>query len=62
MAAASGLAYKYPQATEALTWDGGFYVPVQFANDEIDWDLVRSGAYDTRLMAGPSVTLLEVRE
>lgn len=58
----SGSAAKYPQASEALTWQGNFYVPVQFANDEIDWELVASGPVDARLLAGPSVTLLEVRE
>jgi hypothetical protein len=47
---------------KALTWQGNFYVPVQFANDEIDWELVASGPVDARLLAGPSVTLLEVRE
>ena len=45
-----------------ITWSGQFYVPVHFSNDEIDWDLVRSGPADTRLMAGPSVTVMEVAE
>jgi uncharacterized protein (TIGR02217 family) len=45
-----------------ITWSGQFYVPVHFANDEIDWDLVRGGQYDTRLMAGPTVTVVEVAE
>ena len=45
-----------------ITWSGGFYVPVHFASDEIDWELVRSGPIDTRLMAGPSVTVMEVAE
>jgi uncharacterized protein (TIGR02217 family) len=62
LTAAGGTAWKYPQASEALTWTGSFYVPVHFMNDEIDWELVRSGPVDTRLMAGPSVTLMEVRE
>lgn len=57
-----GTALRHPQASEALTWAGSFYVPVHFASDEIDWELVRSGPADTRLMAGPSVTLQEVRE
>ena len=59
---AAGSGYKYPQASETLTWTGGFYVPVHFVNDMIDWDLVLSGPYDGRLMAGPSVLLQEVRE
>ena len=62
LTAAAGTAYKYPQASEALTWSGNFYVPVHFMNDEIDWDLVRAGQFDQRLLAGPSVVLQEVRE
>lgn len=49
-------------AAANITWSGNFYVPVHFASDEIDWELVRSGPADTRLMAGPSVTVLEVAE
>jgi uncharacterized protein (TIGR02217 family) len=58
----SGSGYAYPQSTETLTWSGNFYVPVHFANDEIDWELVKGGPADGRYLAGPSVTLLEVRE
>ena len=49
-------------AASTITWSGNFYVPVHFASDEIDWELVRSGPADTRLMAGPGVTVLEVAE
>ena len=49
-------------AAGTITWSGNFYVPVHFASDEIDWELVRSGPADTRLMAGPSVTVMEVAE
>ncbi len=49
-------------AAANITWSGSFYVPVHFASDEIDWELVRSGPADSRLMAGPSVTVLEVAE
>lgn len=49
-------------AAANITWAGRFYVPVHFASDEIDWDMVRSGPYETRLVAGPSVVLTEVRE
>ena len=49
-------------AAATLTWSGSFHVPVHFASDEIDWELVRSGPMDTRLMAGPSVTVMEVAE
>lgn len=45
-----------------LTWSGNFYVPVHFSSDEIDWELVRSGPESSRLMAGPSVTVMEVAE
>ncbi|MGH6625139.1 MAG: DUF2460 domain-containing protein [Burkholderiaceae bacterium] len=59
---AAGSGYKYPQASETLTWSGRFYVPVHFMEDAIDWDLVAGGAADARLLAGPSVVLQEVRE
>ena len=49
-------------AANLVTWLGSFYVPVHFANDAIDWDLVLSGPESTRLMAGPSVVLMEVPE
>ena len=45
-----------------LTWSGGFYVPVHFATDDMDWDLLAGGPADARLIAGRSVTLQEVRE
>lgn len=49
-------------AFATLTWSGYFYVPVHFASDEIDWELVRSGPAETRLMAGPNVVVMEVAE
>ena len=49
-------------AAATVSWSGLFYVPVHFETDDIDWELVRAGAADTRLMAGPSVLLTEVRE
>ena len=48
--------------TDVFTWSGNFYVPVHFASDQIDWDLVISGQASARFLAGPSVTLNEVRE
>lgn len=45
-----------------VTWEGRFYVPVHFANDDIDWDLVAGGPADLRIVSGPSVVLDEVRE
>lgn len=62
MTATGGSAAKYPQASETLTWSGRFYVPVHFMNDELDWELVRSGPSETRLIAGPSVALMQVLE
>jgi len=59
---AAGSGYKYPQASEALTWSGRFYVPVHFASDDIDWELAVAGPADTRFVAGPSVVLNEIRE
>jgi len=49
-------------AAADITWAGSFYVPVNFANDQIDWELVRGGLPDNRLAAGPTVTLQEVVE
>jgi uncharacterized protein (TIGR02217 family) len=57
-----GSGFAYPQSTETLTWAGDFYVPVHFASDEIDWELVAGGPAAARLLAGPSVVLNEVRE
>ena len=57
-----GSGYAYPQSTESLTWQGDFYVPVHFANDEIDWDMISGGPASGRLIAGPTVMLNEVRE
>jgi len=62
LTATGGTAFKYPQASEAIAWSGRFYVPVHFMNDQLDWDLVRSGPTDTRLIAGPSVALMQVLE
>lgn len=59
---AAGQGVKYPQPNETLIWSGGFYVPVNFMNDEIDWDMVRAGQFDQRLLSGPSVVLQEIRE
>lgn len=62
LTATGGTAAKYPQADEALTWAGQFYVPVHFMDDNLEWDLVRAGNFDSRFVAGPSVVLQEVRE
>lgn len=62
ISAGSGQGHKYPQPDETLTWSGGFYVPVQFANDSMEWDLMRPGRYEDRLIDGPNIPLVEVRE
>lgn len=49
-------------AAATVTWAGRFYVPVHFADDQIDWELIAGGPEGTRLLAGPSVVLNEVRE
>jgi uncharacterized protein (TIGR02217 family) len=55
-----GTAYKYPQASEALTWAGSFYVPVRFAEDDIDWQALGGHpSTDLLLVEGPSVLLIE---
>lgn len=46
-----------------LAWTGRFYVPVHFANDQIDWEMLIAGPNpDARFMAGPSVLLREILE
>lgn len=59
---AAGQGHSYPQADDALSWTGSYYTPVQFASDSLDWELALGGDYEDRLIAGPSVSLLEVRE
>lgn len=60
--AGSGQGRKYPQPDEALAVTGSFYVPVQFATDNLDWDIVRPGPFGSRLVQGPAVGLVEIRE
>ena len=62
LTASAGTAYKYPQGSEALAWAGDFYVPVQFETDEIDWQMLAPGDEASRILSGPSVALVEVRE
>ena len=49
-------------AAEAISWSGEFLVPVHFLSDQIDWETVAIGPAEARLMAGPSVVLMEVLE
>jgi hypothetical protein len=59
---AAGSGRKYPQPDETLTWTGTFYVPVQFAEDSMDWEMVKPGDDDDRLVSGQSIRLIEIRE
>jgi uncharacterized protein (TIGR02217 family) len=46
-----------------VTWSGIFYVPVHFLSDTIDWEMLVHGPDpDSRFIAGPLVTLQEIRE
>jgi len=58
----AGQGVKYPQPVDTMGWTGGFYVPVQFQTDEIDWELVVSGPSAGRFVGVSSVQLVEVRE
>jgi hypothetical protein len=58
----SAAAHKYPQPTDTLTFSSDFYVPVQFRDDDLQWELVVAGARDSRIVSGPSVYLEEIRE
>jgi uncharacterized protein (TIGR02217 family) len=51
-----------PANAALITWAGQFFVPVHFADDSIDWELVAGGSANARFLAGPSVLLQEVRE
>lgn len=62
IAAGSGQGRKFPQPDEALVVTGDFYVPVQFATDNLDWDIVKPGPFGSRLVQGPDVVLVEIRE
>jgi len=46
----------------SITWQGPFYVPVHFEEDDIDWDLVVAGQIGARYVTTPNVTLTEVLE
>jgi uncharacterized protein (TIGR02217 family) len=60
--ATGGTALRYPQPSQSLTWTGNFWTPVHFASDDLDWEILRSGDEPTRIVAGPSVMLIEVPE
>lgn len=62
LAATGGTAKKYPQPSETISWAGSFYVPVHFANDDIDWEIILGGDPEDRIVAGQNVVLEEVRE
>lgn len=58
----SGAAHSYPQPDESLYWAGNYFVPVQFATDDLSWTLMLGGDYEDRLIASPGVSLIEVRQ
>lgn len=58
----SGVGHRYAQPTEALAVVGDFYVPVHFATDNLDWDIVKPGPFEERLVQGPSFSIIEIRE
>ncbi len=60
--ASGGEGHKYPQPSESLTWVGSFYVPVNFRDDTIDWELVVAGASAKRQVVIPQTFLDEIRE
>jgi uncharacterized protein (TIGR02217 family) len=51
-----------PENAALIAWGGQFFVPVHFADDSIDWEMVAGGPADARFLSGPSVLLQEVRE
>lgn len=59
---AAGTGKKYPQPDEALTWSGSFYVPAQFRDDEIAWELTAAGSPGVRMATIPATWIDEVRE
>ncbi len=61
--ATGGTGYKYPQASDLLTWSGPFYIPVHFRDDEIPWEIISSGPIASRLVTtGPEIVLQEIPE
>lgn len=59
---AAGQGHKYPQPDETLTWAGQFYVPVQFRDDTLDWDLAIAGPTNRRQVVIPACFIDEIRE
>lgn len=59
---AGGQGHMYPQPNDTLTWSGRFYVPVQFRDDELNWQLDAGGPDPARLVSLPSTYLDEIRE
>lgn len=53
----SGVGKKYPQATEALTWEGEFDVPCRFDTDELRAEIVGPGP----ILRWSSIPIVEVR-
>jgi len=50
-----------PTASD-ITWAAPFYVPVHFADDELEWKLEAAGSEAQRLLVGPRIVLDEVKQ
>lgn len=53
----SGVGYKYPQASDVLTWSGEFDIPARFDTDQLKGEIIDSGIY-----GWDSIPIVEVRE
>jgi uncharacterized protein (TIGR02217 family) len=51
-----------PPDDAVLAWVGRFRVPVHFASDDLEWDVVSSGEYLRRLVLAQSIILDEILE
>ncbi|GER21452.1 hypothetical protein [Variovorax boronicumulans] len=59
---AAGTGKKYPQPDETLTCAGSFFVPVQFRDDNLNWDLAIAGPTNRRQVVIPACFIDEIRE
>lgn len=60
LTASGGTAYEYPQAADALTWNGTFDVPCRFDTDELRAQLL-AGPDSGRMYGLQSVPVVEIR-
>lgn len=57
LTASGGTAFAYPQADEALTWEGQFYVPARF-----DVDKMRANLADYNVYGWNQIPVVEIRD